>query len=889
MKKRFVLFPWRSRSQIARDVDAELAFHLEMRVSELVAGGLDADAARRRAQEEFGDIEFTRVYCRDVDARSNRQIRAADRLAGWRQDAQYAWRTLRRSPGFALISLLTLALAIGANTAIFSVTQAVLLRPLPYGAPGAVMSVFSSWPGHPFPAMKTPLSPPDFIDLRDQQHSFAGVAAFNPRSMTWRPASGEPQMVSSVDVSANLFNVLQVAPIHGRTFTPGDDAAGSVPRVVVSYRFWQRELGGDVARVGRPLILNGKSFEVIGVMPPSFTLWGNEDLWTPLDMSDDLAKATVTRHQHWIHAIARLKPGVTLAAANTDLAAIARRLASTYPTSDSGRTAFIIPMHDVISGNLRPALLLLLGGAGLVLLIACANLANVTLSRTTARRREIAVRAALGAGRGRIVRQLLIESTGVALVGGAIGVAIAAVATRILLALNPDALPGGFFVVAIDNWVLLYSLVLSLATGIAFGLIPALDAGRADLNAALRDGGRGSSGGRGGTQIRRTLVIAETGLAVMLLIGAGLLIRSFRDITNTPLGYEPLHVLTGQVRLSGERYDSEPAVNRFYDAALATLAHSPGVVAAGAASGVPTQGRVGTSLRIEGQSNDEANLPDIGYIGVHGDYFKAMNIPLLRGRVYDATDDATKPKVVIINDVAARRFFPRGDAIGHRIRIGPQLNAQWMTIVGIVGNIRDEGLDIPSEPALFANHRQEAWETSLTFVVRTSGNPQTAVPLLRRAVTSADPSVALRNILPLEQVLGSSLSARRFSLALLTGFSAVALLLAAIGIYGVLAYSVTSRTREFGVRLALGATKHSVLLLVLRQGLAWSLLGAVLGVGAAVAGGRLLGGMLYGVGPVDLTTDGAVIAGVLLVVAAACIVPAARATQVDPITSMRAE
>jgi len=886
-RSRFFQFPWRSRTQIAGEIDIELKFHLDMRVTELTGQGLGREDATRRAGEEFGDIEFTRIYCRDVDVRADRAIRIAERIAEWRQDIRYAWRTLRRSPGFAAVSLITLALAIGANTAIFSVTRAVLLRPLPYGSPNALMALFSSWPGHPVPAMHTPLSPPDFVDYRDQQRSFTGVAGYNGGSMTWRPASGDPEVVSTIDVSANTFSVLQVAPLYGHAFAAGDDAAGSAPKVLVSYHFWQRELGGDVAKVGQSMVLNGKSYQIIGVMPPGLTIWGNEDLWVPLDLSDDLARSAVTRKQHWVHAIGRLKPGVTFEAANADLGSIAHRLAEAYPQADSGRTGFVISLHDRDAGELRPALLLLVGGAGLVLLIACANLANVTLARTTARRREIAVRAALGAGRGRIVRQLLIESTFVALAGGAIGVALAEVATRVLLALNPEAVPG-IFVVGIDTQVLIYSLLLSLGTGIAFGLIPALDAGHPDLSVALRDGERGSSAGRG-VHIRRTLVIAEIGLAVMLLIGAGLLIRSFRDITHAPLGYEPSHVLTAQASVAGERYDSETVVNQFYDGVLDRLAHSPGVLAAGAASSMPTQGRVGTTLRIEGQPIDEGLLPDMGYIGVHGDYFKAMRIPLLAGRLYDASDDIGKPKVVIVNDVAARRFFPRGDAVGHRIRIGPQPNAQWMTIIGVVGDVRDEGLDIPAEPSLFANHRQEAWESSLTFVVRTSGDPQAAAPLLRRAVAAADPTVGLRNIRPLEQILGSSLAARRFSLALLTGFSIVALLLAAVGIYGVLAYSVSSRTREFGVRLALGASPSSILALVLRQGMIWSLTGLAIGLGGAIAGGRLVRGMLYGISPIDAITYVAVAVGLLVVVTIACLVPATRATRVDPLRSIRAE
>jgi putative ABC transport system permease protein len=884
---RFFQLPWRSRSRIARDVDVELIFHLEMRVSDLVAQGIPAADAQRRAREEFGDLERTRKYCRDLDARADREIRLADRLAEWRQDLRYALRTLRRSPGFAVVSLLTLALAIGANTAVFSVARAVLVAPLPFGESRSLVALFEDQKRNP--SDRYPFAPANFIDYKAQQHTFTDVAAYRSLgSVTWLPDHGDAEIVGGVISTPNLFSVLQSRALHGRTFTPGEEHPDAAPVVIASYHFWQRALGGDIRSIGQSLMLNGHSYQLIGVMPPAFTLGWAEDVWMPYDLNDDTQDPVRARKQHYLKAVARLRPGATIDAARTDLATIASRLESQYPEANNGRSAAVLPLRESMAGDVRTSILLLQGAAGLVLLIACANLANLTLSRTMGRRRELALRAAIGAGRGRLTRQLLTESLLLALVGGAIGVGLAMLLTPALLALNPDTLPA-MFAVRIDRNVLLFSLAMSVLTGLLFGLIPALDAGRANLHGTLKEGGRGSTGGTRGERVRRLLVVAQLSLAVVLLIGAGLLTRSFEQLTRVHMGFDPAHVLTAQLRASGARYDSSGAVGQFYDAVLADLAHTPGVLAAGATNVIPTQGRQETSLRIEGEPVDETNLPDFGYVSVRGGYFEALRVPILSGREYDASDTPDSEKHVIINDAAARRFFPKGDAVGRRIRIGPNPNGPWMTIIGIAGDIRDEGLDMPAKPTMYANHRQEAWERSLSVVIRTSGDPQSAASALRSAVKTTDPTLAVRDIRSLEDVVGSSLAARRFSLGLAFSFAVVALILAAIGVYGVLAFSVASRAKEFGVRLALGATARAVLLLVVREGLTWATLGLVVGVAGAVAAARMLAGMLFGVSPLDASTYAIVALGLLLVVVAACLVPALRATKVDPLTSMQTE
>ncbi|HKV52529.1 MAG TPA: ABC transporter permease [Gemmatimonadaceae bacterium] len=880
-------FPWRSRAEIARDVDAELGFHLDMRIGELEAQGMDADAARRAASAEFGDLEGTRAYCRAADARGDRVVRVADRLTEWRHDAHYAWRTMRRTPTFTVVALLTLALAIGANTAIFSVVRAVLLRPLPYADPARLMVAFESWPDNP--GNRSPMSPPDYVDYRAQQRAFTDLGAYSTAMgpVVWQPDGADPTTLTGISADAHLFRVLGVRPLLGRVFDADADVTGDSASAIISYGFWQRALGADPHAIGRRLTLNGRSTEIIGVMPRGFVLDRNEEVWLPLDIRDDLANAAITRKQHWMIVIGRLRPGVTIDAARADLRVIAQRLAAQYPDADGGRMAIVTPLHELAAGNFRTPLLLLQAAAAMVLLIACANLMNLTLSRTIGRRQELALRAALGAGRGRLVRQLLTESVLLALAGGALGIGLAIVATRALLAIHPTALPP-LFPVRADRQVLGFSVLVSLVAGALFGIVPALHAMHAGVHDALKEGGRGSNATRSGRFVRRALVMTQVALAVMLLVGAGLLTRSFAELTRVRLGFEPDHVIAAQLRVSGPRYDSIPMVNGFYDAVLDNVAHAPGVTAAGAATMLPMQGSMSTSLRIEGQPVDESHLPDMAYVAIRGAFLEALRIPLIAGRRFDASDTPNGPKQVLINAIAARRFFRNGDAVGKRIRIGPNPNGEWMTVVGVVGDVRSDGIDLPPTPTLYVDHAQEAWDHTLTVVMRTADSRE-AVEALRRAVKDADPALPLRDVQSMNEVVGSSLAARRFALGLAGSFAGLALVLATLGIYGVLAYEVSTRTREFGVRLALGASPGSVLGLVARRGLAWSVAGLALGMGGAVAGARLLAGALFGVGPLDADTYLLVAAGSLAVVTAACLIPARRATRVDPLSSMRAD
>ena len=879
--------PWRSRREIGREIDQELAFHLEMRVSELTEQGIPPELARARAREEFGDLELTRQYCRTLDQRTERAERATARLYDWRLDLRSAIRALRRSPGFTVVSLVTLALAIGANTAIFSVARAVLLAPLPYGDPGSLVGVFESWPGQP--EERVSFSPPNFVDYRARTTALAGVAAIQWRDpVTWEPDGGDPTAVPTVAVSPTLLGVLRVAPGQGTGFGTASDTLRAEAEVMVSHRFWAGSMGADPRAVGRSLRLEGRSYRVTGVLPDRFRLQWDADLYLPLDLTEALADAPRTRKQHYLTVIGRLAPGTSVAAARSDLAGIAQELEREYPEANTDRHAIVLPLRDAVAGDLRRPLVLMQAAAALVLLIACANLANVTLARATGRRREVALRAALGAGRGRLVRQLLTESLLLGVLGGILGLGLARLAGPAVLALDRDLLPP-LFEQRVDGGVLLFSLGVTLLASILFGLAPAVQAARADLRGALQEGGRGQSGGPGGERARRALVVAQVGITVMLLVGAGLLVRSFAALTRESLGFEPGRVLTGRVTLGGERYQPGAARNRFFDEAFARLARTPGVVAAGAAYPIPMQGSLSTAVRVEGQPVDETNLPGLGFVAVAGDYFAALGIPVLAGRTYDETDRPDGPKTAVINEAAARRFFPAGDAVGRRVRIGPDPEGPWITVIGVVGDIRDEGWGAEPKPTLFANHRQESWIQAMTLVVKTTGRPEGLTPALRDAVREADPLIAVSDVKSLDAVVGARLATRRFGLGLSAGFAALALVLAAVGLYGVLAYGVSLRAREFGIRRALGATPEGIVSLVLRQGLGWSLLGLGLGVGGSLVTGRLLAGVLYGVGPFDPLTYAGVTGAILITIAAACVAPAARATRADPLASLRAE
>ena len=627
-----------------------------------------------------------RAYSRNVNNASDKAPRAADRLGELRQDAGYALRTLRRSPGFAIVSIVTLALAIGANTAIFSVAQAVLLKPLPYAAPGSLVAFYE---GHPKnPNQRLGLSAPNLADYRTQQHTLTAIASYYTRIATWQAGNSDPQIATVTAVTANMFDVLGVPAWRGRTFAADEGADANSTKVVLSYQFWQTALGGDASIVGRTMTIYNSPYDVIGIMPRGFTLGADEAFWVPFDFAGDLSNAAVTRKQHIYECVARIKPGVTLRAARADVAAISGRLDAEYPDVNSDLRATVTPLREAMARNVHDPVLLLLGAAVLILLIACANLANVTLSRSMGRRTEMAVRAALGAGRGRLARQLLTESMMLSIGGGACGVAVGG--HRDTHAPRDQSARAARRVRGRHRRA--HSPV---QCGRFRRHRHALRVRAGRFRSAFRSSRRAErsrtrgTGGRASERLRHVLVIAQVSLAVMLLVGAGLLVRSFREVSTVRLGYDPANVITAQLRVDGTRYDSSSAVNQFYDDVLGAIARTPGVVAAGASMSTPAQGKEYSTMFLEGAPPAVGAPPDIGYNMVRGDWFKALKIPLVAGRTFNATDTPDGPKVVMINEAAARTYFPGGNAVGSRVRIGPNPAAPWVTIVGVVGDMRD--------------------------------------------------------------------------------------------------------------------------------------------------------------------------------------------------------
>jgi predicted permease len=861
-----------------------LGFYFDMRARELAEQGMSETEARREAVREFGDVEYTKRYCLAEDAMGSREERRTDVLAELRQDVTHSWRTFRRSPGFAVVALVTLALGIGANTAIFSVVNGLLLRDLPFGEPDRLVRL---WGAHKDSGVdRSQLSAGDFIDLRTRQRSFTTLGAFAWGGGTYI-GTGDPVRLAGARVDANVFTVLGVRPYLGRTFAVGDDSAGVNPTIVLGFNAWRRVFGGDSAIIGKSVDISGLSRTVIGVLPPTFFFptMAEAEIFTPLDLTPLLRDVNRIRKFHNLGALGRLRPGTTLAQARSELSGIMRQLEQDFPQSNSNMSVATVDLRDAVVGDARPALLVLLGASLLVLLIACANVAGMLLSRAVSRRQELAVRAALGAGRARLVRQMVTESLVLALCGGAVGLALALGATRALVASAADRLPAASQV-TVDVTVLLTALVVTVASGVLFGLVPALAASRG-IQLALKDAGRGASGGVSRHRMRTVLVTGQLALAVMLLVGAGLLVRSLRHLQSRDLGYSIESTLTFEVVLVGDRYDDPGAQDRFFDALYTRLAALPGVAAVGGSGNIPMRGGAMASLALDGRPEPAVKLPEVGYQPVSDDLFRAMGVPLKRGRVFGPQDDTDAPRVVLLSESLVRAFWPDGDPIGARIRLGPNPNDPWMTVVGVVGDVR-MGVADDSRPTAYVSARQDHWG-GMTIVMRTTTDPTSLLPAVRREVRAIDPTIPVAEAHSMKQVQSMGLADRRLPMQLMAAFALLALVLAAVGVYGVMAYSVAARTREIGVRVALGAQPRSVFAMVVRQGMGAAAAGLSLGVLGAAALGRVLTTLLYGVKPTDVFTFVGVAGVLLAVVLVACLVPARRAVRVDPLEALRSE
>ena len=802
------------------------------------------------------------------------------------QDLRYGFRSLLRNPGFCAVAVLALALGIGPNTAIFTMVNAVLLKPLPVPEPGRVVMIWGTLLKSGFDQM--PVSGADFLDWKKQAHSFDHMsAAFAiPEYGLNISGAGDPERVPAALASQDFLPALGIQTIAGRNFLPDEDRPGGPPAVLISNALWQRRFHSDPAAIGRTLTVDGIPRTIVGVVPHHLGEMVKADLWLPTQINPNSPE----RQNHNFGIVARLKPGVTLAQARAEMTVIAQRLERAYPATNSGWGITMFPMAEMYTGRIRPVLLILLGAVGLLLLIACANLANLLLARAATREREIAIRGALGAARRRIIRQLLTESLVLALAGGALGLVLAVWGVRLLRSIVPDMFPM-LQHMGVDLQVLAFTLGISIATGLLFGLMPAWKAARTDINTTLKEAAGRSESAGGSQRIRSFLLATEVALAVLLSVSAGLLLRSFVRVTGVNPGLRTANILSMNISLPEVKYDTPLKRAIFYKNLMERVEALPGVRSAGAVMFLPLRVsilsfRIGVnSFEIEGRppvTQDKQPLAD--YRSAMPGYFNTMGIALRQGRLFDLHDDLDSKRVVLVNEALVRKHFPHENPLGQHITMG----GKPMEIVGVVADAKMYGLDSPVEPAVYTPQLQRPSD-SMGVVVRTEGDPAAMASAVRREILKLDPEQPVSNVRTMDKVLSDSLMLRRVAMLMITVFAALALTLATVGIYGLTAYSVSRRTHEIGLRVALGASQPQVLRLVVGRGLVTSLIGAAVGVAAAFQLTRALSGMLYGVTP----TDPLVFAGVPLLLIAVSVfasyVPARRAVRIDPLVALRYE
>jgi predicted permease len=869
------------RNHLEHQLDEELQFHIEMRTEEFVAEGMAPEQARRRAVRLFGNPLLLKERTRDMDT-----IRWIETVA---QDLRYAARMLRKSPGFTLVAVLALALGIGANTAIFSVVNGVLLRPLSYPDPDLLMLIFES--SSEF--AQGSVSYPNYLDWRRENRSFTDLGAFRSDDFNFTGA-GEPEQLSGEYVSPSVFPVLGVNPMLGRHFLPEEGRRGAACTVMLAYGFWQQRFAADPNILGRNLTLNSVSCAVVGVVPRDLRFREDAKVYVPIEQWNSVELRMRESHPG-LAVVGRLKPGVSIAAAQAEMASICNALARQYPFTNASRGAKVVRMKDDMVGYIRPTLLLLAGAVGLVLLMACANVANLLLARATARKRELAIRAALGAGRGRVIRQLLTESVLLSVAGAFAGLLLARWGTGLVLAAAPAFLPRSQEI-GIDPYVLLFTLAISVVTGVLFGLAPAFQGAHASPLEFLKEGSRGAGGGR--HRAEGIFVAVELGLAVVLLAGAGLMLQSIWRLWRVDPGFNTGHVLTAQVALSPSVMSSPPAVRLAYQQLLERVAGIPGVRSAAITTMVPLGERDGENSFWPGggpQPAPDQMISAMFYI-VTPDYPSVMQIPLRRGRFLTNRDTQASPPVVVIDDVLAKHIFPGQDPVGRQIglmAIGP------VQIIGVVGHVKHWGLDSDDT----SNIRDQIYfpflqvpdkfmteaVTGLTLVVRSGPEPMSLASEVRAQVAGPTKDQPIYLVRTVEQIISASLGQRCFTMLLLIIFASVALLLATVGIYGVMSYSVTRRRHEMGIRATLGASRREIIGLVLRQGMSLAAAGLAAGLVAAIAVTRFMARLLYGVRPADPGTLAAVTLLLGVISLLACYVPARRATKVDPLVTLRHE
>jgi putative ABC transport system permease protein len=869
------LFRW---AQADQELDDELRDHLERATEEYVAKGMGPEEARRRARLDLGGVEKVKEECRDA-----RRVNVLENL--W-QDLRFGARILVKSPAFTFFVVSVLALGIAANTAIFSIADAIFIRPLPYRDADRLVMIWEDASAFGFP--KDQPAPGDFYDWKTRNQVFEDAAAIPLSGFFNLAGDGNPEELNGKSVTANLFSVLGVKPALGRDFRPEDDVPGAPHVAVLSHGLWLRRFGGDPQIIGKEISLNGEKCTVIGVMGRGLEFPRLTDIWVPAGFTkDDLAN----HGSHYLIVIGRLKPGITLKTANANLSVIAKALEKEHPNSNTKIGAFAVPLRQELSGDVRPAILMLVGAVCFVLLIACANVANLLLSRAAGRRRELAVRFTLGASRSRIVQQMLTESVLLAFLAGGLGLVLSIWGTKVLSTLIPrDIAPAT--AAGVNDHVLLFTLVVSLATGIFFGIIPASRVSQFHIAPSVQQGGRGSVGS-GAHRLRGSLVICEVALATVLLTGASLLIRSLENLYHLDPGFRADHVLVMRTSLPYPKYQDPIHRTAFYDRVLDQVKILPGVVAAGYTSWVPLTNAGGaTSITIDGKPEPEPSkllIPNIRII--NKDYIATLRMKLIEGRLLDQRDGAGALLVALVNQTMAKNYWSGEDPVGRRFKIGTyNQDSPWITVVGIVGDVHQAGFDAPVRAEMYLPYQQQtAGYAPKYLAVRTSGDPILLAEPVRQIIWSVDREQPIADVMPLEQLVDQDLASRKMQASLLGSFAGFALLLVMLGIYAVLSFAVAQRTQEIGVRLALGAQPGQVLRMMFAQGFKLFLMGAVIGLGAALALSRALVHSLFNVSAYDPASFAGVTVLLGAVALLACYIPARRAMRVDPMVALRYE
>ena len=874
----------------AREVELieELSQHLQDEYERAVSRGASESEATESVLHNL-DFESLKHELKRVERRVSQEPpvmgdgRRINLIRDVGQDLRYALRLLIKSPSFTIVTILALALGIGANTAIFTVVNTVLIRPLPYPDSGRLVEL---WENNPAKSVAdSPFSPPKLADLQDQQKSFTNVGGYYGEDLSL-PLADRAESISAARTMGDFFKTMDAAPLLGRLFTAAENQFGGPRAVLLSYSLWQTHFDADRSVIGRQIILSKESYTVIGIMPENFRFPSKAQIWIPAAFPPAMFTAELNRTSRFVVGLARLKTGVGLDQAQAEMTLLSKRLGRQFPPTEGGWKVHVGSLQDQIVERSRNGLLILFAAVGVVLLIACANVANLQMARAEGRRKEIALRAALGASRGRLVRQFLIESLTLSLIGGALGALVATWGVRLLLAASAGQIPRAQEIHP-DLPVFLFTIALTTVTGLLFGVGPALSASRTDLDAVLRETGPKLSGGLRGSRSRSVLLVSQIAFALVLLIGATLLIESLRNVERIDPGFQHTHVLTMKVSLPWERVQQAPA---FFGRVLERLAELPGVTADGATSFLPLSGlSTPMAFNIVGQSQAaEARLLSAFQIVTPG-YFKAIGIPLQKGRTFDAHDTATSPLVILVNEAFVSRYFPRIDPIGQVLRFNAgTARAADLRIVGVVGSTHQAGLDEAPAPEIFSPHTQSTWP-AMALVLRTTAAPSALIPTVQRALFALDPTLPAFDVKTMDERLDDSVAQRRFHMVLLGLFATIALLLAAIGVYGMIAYGVSRRTQEIGIRLALGAQRSDVLQLIVGQGLRLTIIGIGAGLAVAFAARRLIASLVFGVTVADpITFAGAsVLLGAIALLA--CWLPARRASRVDPVVALHAE